>query len=253
MLIIAYYLLKKMEQTTSYTTRMSAADAAEQSRIATAQGMRDIATALRERAATSPCSDDDRVSVSSSDSSERRHKRRRHDKGVTRNNDSEKQAHYLKLELANAKVDIDDLKVELAKMKAILDPYSSVNNEMAYLKSATERSNKEVHTLTFAQLTKRLSLYKEEYREHLALCNAALAKVTLAEVKSSLTRVLTVEKRRAASAEKNLEWALWVRETTFNVSVGVLISLVLCLIFLAFYWYLLRHLVFDLSNFRPWF
>ena len=254
MLIIAYYFLKKMEQTISYATRMSAADAAEQSRIATAQGMRDIATALRERAANTPClDDDDSGSLSSTDSSDRRHKRRRRDKTVTRNTDGEKQAHYLKLELANAQVDIDDLKVELAKMKAILDPYSSVNNEMAYLKSATERSNKEVHTLTFVQLTKRLSLYKEEYREHLALCNAALAKVALAEVKSSLTRVLTVEKRRAAAAEKNLEWALWVRETTFNVSVGLLISLLVTLILFAFYWYLLRHLSFSLSNFRPWF
>ena len=123
---------------------------------------------------------------------------------------------------------------------------------MAYLKSATERSNKEVHTLTFVQLQKRLSLYKEEYREHLALCNAALAKVPLAEVKSSLSRVLTVEKRRAASAEKNLEWSLWVRETTFNVSVASLVTVVTVLTLYAFYSYFLRDISFNLSNFHPW-
>ena len=120
-----------MEQTISYATRMSVSDAAEQSRIATAQGMRDVAAALRERGANSHCSDDDGVSVSSTDSSERRHKRRRRDKTVSRTNDGEKQAHYLKLELANAHVDIDDLKAEVAKMKAILDPYSAVNNGVA--------------------------------------------------------------------------------------------------------------------------
>lgn len=239
-----------MEPTITYATRMSAAEAAEQSRIATAQGMRDVAAALRERAALPS---DDSSSVSSSDSSDRRHKRRRREKVVVRNDDGEKTAYYLKLELANAKVDIDDLKVEQTKMKAILEPYNVINNELAFLKSATERSNKDLHTLTFAQLGKRLTIYKEEYREHYALCNAALAKVGLSEVRNSLARVLNAEKRRASGAEKSLERTIWVRETAFNVGVFGLITLLAFICFYALYWFLLRHLTFSLSNFRPWF
>jgi chromosome segregation ATPase len=208
--------------------------------------MRDLAAALAERSVNINVSDSDDVSsLSSSEYSGRRRKRRHRDKSSNLNvaiNDAEKHAHYLKLELSNAKVDIEDLKEELASLKASLAPYSSINNEMTYLRSATERSNKDIGTLTFAQLEKRYILFKEEYREHLALCNAALSKVSLTEVKNSLTRVLTVEKRRAASAEKNLEWAIWIRQTTFNAAVATVMSLLTMAFCLAFYWYFLRDL-----------
>ena len=236
-----------MEQTISYSNKVSPAEAAEQSRIATAQGMRDLAAALAERSANlmlSSSDSDDDSSVTSSEYSGRRRKRRHRDRSSNcnlPNNEYEKRAHYLKLELSNAKVDIEDLKEELTSLKDSLAPYSSINNEMAFLKSATERSNKDIHALTFVQLEKRYNLFKEEYREHLALCNAALAKVSFAEVKSSLSRVLTVEKRRAASAEKSLEWALWVRQTTFNVSVGALMTLIMGLFCFIIYWYFLRN------------
>jgi len=224
---------------------VSAAEAAEQSRIATAQGMRDIAAAMAEREVLPVLNEsDDDISISSSDRSDKRRKLRYRKKPETRNSaasEAEKQAHYLKLELANAKVDIDDLKQELTSLKSGLNPYTSYNNEMASLKSAIDRSYKDVHTLTFVQLEKRFALFKEEYQEHLALCNAALAKVSLAEVKVSLIRVLSAEKRRAAAAEKKLEWAIWIRATTFNAAVGGLMALLICAFCFIIYWYVISR------------
>ena len=240
---------------TSFVTKMTPAEVAEQSRIATAQGMREIAAAM---SATVRDSDESYYSDSSDSSTETQSKRKKtnvkkqsHDESRANYLKEESRARYLQLELANAAVDLDDAKQEIVKFKALVEPYTAFNNEMAFLKSSIERSNKEISQLTLLQLEKRLCLFKEEYGEHAARCATAVSKVPLAEVGSAFSRVLVVEKRRAFNAEKSLEWSIFVRKTTITVIKSSIISALLVCILAVFYWYFLRNIKMPKLYFNP--
>lgn len=225
------------------SNKMTPAQAAEQSRIATAQGMRDIAAAMAARGPVCQSDDsDDSYFSDSSDSSKKRNRKKKHVKTSPNTNKDEVRAHYLQLELVNANVDLDDSRQEVAKFKSYLEPYSKFNNDMAFLKSSIERSNKEISQLTLSQLEKRLKLFKEEYNEFSTLCSVSISKMALPEVNSALSRVLVVEKRRALNEEKKLLWSIFVRKTTITIVKSTLISLVSTFVFLLFYWYCLRNI-----------
>jgi len=232
-----------------YTVRCTPEQAAEQSRIATAEGLREVAAALAQRAASGKQPDTDYDSDESTESSEsssrsrsrsHRRKRRRHDKKSgdrSAGNEFERRAQYLQLELGNAKVDVEDLRTEVSKLKSNLDPYKTINNELTYLRGSIDRSNKDLELLTLPQIEKRMTLYKEEYNEHMALCSAAVAKlVDLAEIRVCFMRVLNAERKRATKAENSLEFVIWMRRTTYKVSVVTLVSIFVGLLSMLIYW-----------------
>ncbi len=228
-----------------FTVRCTPEQAAEQSRIATAEGMKQVAAALAERAMLKPITDTENDSDDSYDSSDsskgsRSRKRRRRSKKSSDKveiSEFERRAHYLQLELGNAKVDNDDLRTEVSKLKTHLDPYKVINNELTYLRGAIDRSNKDLDLLTVAQVEKRFALYKEEYNEHIALCTAAVAKLgELAEIKVCFMRVLNAERKRAAKAEYSLTFVIWLRKTTYKVSIVTLVSILVGLLSMAIYW-----------------
>ena len=228
-----------------YAVRYTPEQAAEQSRIATAEGLKEVAAALAERAASGKQLDTDYDSDDSYDSSDssrdrgsRRKRRRRNKKSSDKpESEAERRAYYLQLDYANAKVDVEDLRTEVSKLKTIIDPYKVINNELTYLRGAIDRSNKDVELLTLAQIEKRLTLYKEEYNEHIALCSAAVAKlVDLAEIRVCFMRVLNAERKRATKAENSLEFVIWLRKTTYKVSVVTLVSILVGLLAVFIYW-----------------
>lgn len=237
-----------MESNVTYATRFTPAEAAEQSRIATAEGLKQVAAALAERAGQNKSPIESADSYDSSDSSEsdcghRKRKRRHVRKNQTEDTGSsehERRAHYLQLELANAKVDIDELKTEVSKLKTFNDPFAVVNNELSFLKSSIERANRDLDQFTIVQLEKRAALYKDEYSEHIALCNAAIAKVSLAEVKNSFLRVVAAERKRAIKAENSLILTIWVKKTTYKVSIATLVSILVAFVSMLFYWQVSR-------------
>ena len=229
-----------------FTVRCSPEQAAEQSRIATAEGLKQVAAALAERAASGKQSDTDSESDDSYDSSDSsrdrgsRRKRRRRSKNRSDKPDAqeaERRAYYLQLDLANAKVDVEEFRTEVSKLKTIIDPYKVINNELTYLRGAIDRSTKDLELLTLAQIEKRLILYKEEYNEHIALCSAAVAKlVDLAEIRVCFMRVLNAERKRAVKAEHSVEFVIWVRKTTYKVSMVTLVSILVALLSMLIYW-----------------
>jgi hypothetical protein len=109
--------------------------------------MKQIAAALAERAlprhkADAEYDSDDSCDSSDSSNGSRNRKRRRRNKrdcAFTENNEFEKRAHYLQLELANAKVDVEDLRTEVSKLKVNIEPYKVINNELTYLRGAIDR------------------------------------------------------------------------------------------------------------------
>lgn len=230
-----------------YTRRVTAEQMAEESRIATAQGLRDIAAALAAKGITNR--HDDVHSDSEDDSIDSRPKRRRRrgsygggggsgggGSSSSRNQD-EKASHLLKVELASVMVEKNDLNAEIAKLQLQLQPYSNVNNELALIKSAIDRLNKDTSDMTINQLEKRQGLFREEFTEHKALLTIAVSKINLADVKACVQRVLNAEVKRSGIEDKKLTVTIWYRKCTETTTKLIISSALVLLLSYFFYWY----------------
>jgi len=231
-----------------YTTRMTPEQMAEESRIATAQGLRDVAAALAAKSKTATVSkarsddDDDNSDYSSDDSHRSGVKRRRKSRRCRRNsparsNSDEKATHILRVELASAMVEKEDLNLEISKLKAQLLPYSTVNNELALIKSAIERLNKDTGELTIAQLEKRQNLFHEEFAEHKGLAMIASSKITYADIKNCVLRVLNAEVKRSTLEDKKLTLTIWYRKSTETTTQVFISSVLVAFLSYAVYMY----------------
>jgi hypothetical protein len=88
-----------------------------------------------------------------------------------------------------------------------------------------------------AQIEKRFTIYREEYNEHIALCNAAIGKlVDLAEIRVCFMRVLNAERKRAVKSENSLAFVVTLRKIAYKVSVMMLVSLFVGLLSMVVYW-----------------
>ena len=186
----------------SYANKMSSAQMADESKKATAEGMREIAEALRAREAKTPSdseSDSDFSSDSDSTSSHRRNRKRarksKSEKAVE-NRALETRIHYMTLELANTKVEVDEAMAVTENLKKQLVPYQRVNDELAFLKSAMNRALANTDKLTKAQLEGKFKLFVDEARDHASMCGAQITRIEQEEVKQALNRVLEAEKRK---------------------------------------------------------
>ena len=236
-----------------YTTRLTPEQMAEESRIVTAQGLRDVAAALAAKAKTGAVfgagkarsEEEESLSDSSSDGSRRssakrrrKSRRRSRSRSPARSNSDEKAAHLLRVELASVTVEKEDLMLEITKLKAQLQPYSSVNNELALIKSAIERLNKDTGEQTIAQLEKRQNLFHEEFAEHKALATVASAKITYADVKNCVLRVLNAEVKRSALEDKKLTLTIWYRKSTETTTKVFISSVLVAILSYILYWYI---------------
>jgi hypothetical protein len=226
-----------------YRTPMTVQQMEEESRKATAEGMRQIAEALAKKQAepkvSDESSDDDSDDSDSSDDRKggRRSRRRREPKTKTPAADKlEDRIRYLQLDLANAKVDVDDARVEAVMLKARLEPYTRANNELGFMRSALERSKKGLEELTTKQLANKISLFKEESSEHIVLCTAAVNKIDLHEIKAGLERVIVAERRKIVNQLETLESILWWREMKLRALIyGGAFTVVLLIALVLFY------------------
>lgn len=230
-----------------YRTPMTVQQMEEESRKATAEGMRQIAEALAKKQAEPKVSDDSSDGLTDdsdgdSDGSRkgrRRLPRRREPKTKTPAADKlEDRIRYLQLDLVNAKVDTEDARTEVVVLKGRLEPYTRANNELAFMRSALDRSKKGLDELTNMQLARKIGLFKEETTEHIVLCTAAVNKIELHEIKAGLERVIVAERRKIVNQLETLESILWWREMKLRAfvyggafAVFVLIATVLFYLF----------------------
>lgn len=236
-----------------YTRRVTPEQMAEESRIATAQGLRDIAAALAAKGLPSggsskPQRQDDDGFSSSDDSSDGSRRGRSHGKRRRRRNSGdlpvnyksnadEKAAYLLRVELASVMVEKDDLSAEIRKFQNQLLPYSNLNNELALIKSAIDRLNKDTSEQTIAQLEKRQWLFREEFAEHKALATVASSKITYAEVKSCALRVIAAEVKRSGLEDKKLTLTIWYRKSTETTTKVFISSVLIAILSYLLYWY----------------
>lgn len=228
-----------------YAKRMTPEEMAEQSRIATAEGLREVAAALAARDPPSHHESDAKL-TSASDSEESEYnslprvKRRRYNTifghGQT-NNRTEMGSHLLKVQLASEMVEKDDLTKTVDDLQYQLQHYKSIENELVLMKSAIERLNKDTAEQTIAQLIKRQNLIREEFTEHKALATISTSKVPYAELRLCFQRIIAAETRRNDLQDKLLTTTIWYRQCTETSTKVFITSVLTAAIAFLIYWY----------------
>jgi hypothetical protein len=226
-----------------YAKRMTPEEMAEQSRIATAEGLREVAAALAARGPP-PHRESDAKPTSESEDSEYssppRIKRRR--QNITNshgqsNNRDEMESHLLKVQLASEMVEKGDLTKTVDDLKSQLQHYKSIENELVLMKSAIERLNKDTAEQTISQLIKRQNLIREEFTEHKALATISTSKVPYPELRLCFQRIIAAETRRNDLQDKLLTTTIWYRQCTETTSKVFITSVLAATIAFLIYWY----------------
>lgn len=187
-----------------FTKRMTVEEMAEQSRKATAEGMRELAAAaaaFATRKQSTVYEDSDCDWESEHDSPK-----------MASIEKLESRIHYLTLDLTNATVELDDANLKIDQLSLQMTPFRRVNDELTYLKSSLTRALKDTGGMNKNQLELRFKLFREEANEHAALCNASIGRIELDEVKQGMLRVLNSERRRILATEKSFKWVILVAQ-----------------------------------------
>jgi len=223
-----------------FSPKMTQSQMEEASRKATADGMREVAEALTKKQNKSNLDNSNSSDSSDTNDTESDHNIKVsrvskpyiiHKTNVSNKSDSieklESQIHYLRLDLANCKVETDDAKAELTKQKSINDIYMKINNEFGFIRSAIERSKKNVDDLTIKQFKRKVELFIEESTEHVALCESSIDKIELHEIKFALERILNAEKKKIVKYTKDLNYQVWWLElSSLCFKFGIVIFLI---------------------------
>lgn len=194
-----------------YTRRMTVEEMAEESRKATAEGMRQLAAAMlsSKRQVMNP----EQLSDFESDSeTETKFEKARGRHGVVDNSATveklENRVRFLTLDLANAHVAVEEANAKMDSMESKLFVLKRVNDEIMFLKSSINRAFNNTGTMNRVQLENRLNLFLEEANEHATLCNVACSKVELEEIKHGMLRVLVAERKRLKQTEKSFRFLI---------------------------------------------
>ena len=228
-----------------YRSQLTPSQMEEASRKATAEGMREVAEALSKKNKNTPNISDNSDSSDSSDTSDSDNVKISKSKPyiiqktqVSNKSASieklESQIHYLRLDLANTKVEADDARNEVTKYKNMNNIYMKINNEFGFIRSAIERSKKNIDDLTLKQFKKKVALFIEEVNEHIILCESSINKIELHEIKFALERIIIAEKKKIDKYKKDLKNQIW-----WNKNNDVRIC--------VYYFYYYKYFIIDIS------
>ena len=221
---------------TEYSTKISLSQMAEESKKATEEGMRQLAIAMASAEANNtPDSSDSSYSSDSSDSDsfksidskkqkQKQSQKQMHVKIHSRYEKFDKEKlenriHYLTLDLTNSKVETDDMRLEVESLKKRLTPFIRVNDELAFIKSATNRAFNNTGKLYSNQLVQKSIQFHEEASEHIILCSSSIAKIELDEIRLSMTRILDAERRKVLKIENS--YNTLILKTQIKEAMGV--------------------------------
>ena len=204
----------------------------EQSRLATEAGLREVANAIIEKHADPVESLTN--SDSESDSSDEYRKRRRESRKRSRRERSadpkiarlETRNRYMQLEVANVMTTAQELKQKMEEMNKRLQLYIDVDEDFTFIHWARENSFNKLEGLTADQMARKIRLFDEESKEHIALCSKAINQIEHHQIKSALQRVLASERRRSEKRVKEMGRELLVKQ----VRGGGLFIVILCII-----------------------
>lgn len=208
---------KKMPQ---FVTRVTEKEMKEQSKKATEEGMRQVANDIIH----THLEHNDDIYISSDESIEVRPKKR------TRNSNEveklETQIHYLRLDMANKMLELDDCTNELAIYKKTVDDIKKINNEFDYLMSLTFYLSN-INTLTIRQLEKKIYLYNEEEQEHAQLCTNSISRIEYPLIKKAMQLYLKDIRTNNKEIEKKLRTTLANKQFLDSLRIWIIYGIIL--------------------------
>jgi len=218
---------------------------AQESKIATMEGMKDIAQGLASK--KRKINEDFYEACSTSDSQEEAlyntHILRRSNRLpiVRAEKNLQERIHYLTLDLTNATVALDDKNTELVKLQEKFNIYIKIEDELAILGNMNLYL-KNLDSMTADQIAKSYKLFMEDSNEHLALCGNYIEKIEYSFIKKSLERVLKAERYRMHEIECKIVSAKQWRVIT-DISIITVISILIILVSILLTDYLMFRVI----------
>jgi hypothetical protein len=235
-----------------FATLTTEAQMKEESRAATAEGMREIAAALASKGPDVDSdssvelldsTDDSSYTSSSSGSGSRRHRRHHHRRSKHRKSDGggsaavdkmEQRVHYLKLDLSNAKVETEELRAEVNRLKAKTLAFDNVDKQFAALKKIMNDAVEDTSDLNRKQVQNKYYRFLEESAKQVEVCSTALVSIEPNNIRLALTRVNEAEKRKLIAIERSFHFILTLKrlkEYALYSMMGLCLILIMWIIF----------------------
>ena len=170
-----------------YVTRMTPAQMAAESKKATEEGMRQIAAGLASRGRRQAISLEDESDSDTEPTSSQ----------------LETRIHYMKLDMANKNVDLQDAKDLIQTYRDKEEILKKVEDNILLLTNLSFYLNN-IETLTVEQLKNKLALFKEECAEHSANCLFYIKKIEYQLIKNYMILALDEMNLKNTIIEKKI-------------------------------------------------
>ena len=244
--------VSRIQKMAHFATLTTEAQMKEESRAATAEGMREIAAALASKGPDVDSdssvelldsTDDSSYTSSSSGSGSRRHRRHHHRRSKHRKSDGggsaavdkmEQRVHYLKLDLSNAKVETEELRAEVNRLKAKTLAFDNVDKQFAALKKIMNDAVEDTSDLNRKQVQNKYYRFLEESAKQVEVCSTALVSIEPNNIRLALTRVNEAEKRKLIAIERSFHFILTLKrlkEYALYSMMGLCLILIMWIIF----------------------
>lgn len=220
----------------TFCTQMTPSQMAEESRKATEEGLKQLAnfvahnrnkvSTLRPTTRARHESDSDSDSDSTASTSSKKRKRSRlidsSDVKVISNN-LESKIRYLKLDLVNAKVEIDEQKAIVLTHSEKLQKYLKIDTELSILNNLVDSSLKNISSYTLEQIENKYRAFTNKSNEHLELCTQAIATIPHQDVASSLEIGHAYVRDRLSVTAAAFRWII-IKRKLYIVIINLLIT-----------------------------
>jgi len=202
-----------------FVTKVSRAEMEAESKKATQEGLRQVASALN------TVKNEEFYESDSDNDYMFERKRYRQD-----NTESlENRIHFMKLDMTNMSVDLINRTEELEKANKTLNLFKAINNDLEYISKLNFYLNG-INELTVEQLEKKLKLFLEEDSEHAMICMKNISQLELPEIKGALTLSLKYKRLKNKAIEDDLKYAIKKKQVLIMAQIGTTFSLVVLII-----------------------
>jgi len=217
---------------------MTPSEMAEETRKATEDGMRQLANFMRDNKdkisirrksnnKTLVQDDSDSDWTESSIDSMNKRKRTRYinttKQSETTTNSLESTIRYLKLDLVNAEVQIDEHKTTNKAQYEKLMIYLRIDTELSILNHLADDSFANMSSYTFEQLDAKYKTFTDKSSEHLKLCKNAISKVEYPYLASALLISLDQIRDKLSITTAAFRWSI-LKSLLISIMIYVLIA-----------------------------
>ena len=135
----------------------------------------------------------------------------------------ERQIHYMKLDLGNLKVDLNESNERLTELQDEFTTFKKIDDGLANLYNL-KFYLRDLNTLTVKQLKNKIIQFDEEENELIQNCRVNISKIKLTLIKESLFTNLAYKKKENYLIKKQIIYTLNMKWVIEQLMMGSLIS-----------------------------